>query len=169
MSLQMLKNKSKILVIEDDWAAQKVLSDILEEEGYRLVFADTGLEGLQHCHGMPFQVVLLDLRLPDINGLEILKKITEFYPGLQVIMMSGYETEDNAVKALNQGAYAYMTKPFNIEMLKVFINQALLQHELAALKKEAEEELRQLRARRSDIFQNIPYTLIFMGNSAENH
>lgn len=153
---------ANILIIDDEPEANETLTDILEEEGYRVVSAETGAQGLEHAQRQPFHVVLLDLKLPDRNGLDILQDLVQLDPGQRVIVATGYATVENAIKALNQGAYAYITKPLNIEELKALINQAMAQRELAAQKKEVEEEVRRLKEYNENILTSLPDgTIIF--------
>src|SRR5262245_11247283 len=124
------KTMPNILIIDDEPEAIETLSDILQEEGYRIVSSETGAGGLEYLKKAPFQAVLLDLRLSDGDGLDILKEIIESNPEQKVIVITGYATLENAIITLNRGAHAYITKPFNMELVKVTIKQAVQQHEL---------------------------------------
>lgn len=149
-----------ILIIDDQPSALETLSDILQEEGYHIVCAETGVAGLECSKKESFQVVLLDLKLPDRDGLDILKEIIESNPEQRVIVITGYATLENAIVALNQGAHAYITKPFNMETIKATIKQAIQQHELAAKKKEADEEVRRLKEYNENILASLPYAIV---------
>jgi two-component system, NtrC family, sensor kinase len=151
---------SNILIIDDDSGTRETLSDILQEEGYKVACAETGAQSLECLQKEEFQAVLLDLKLPDMNGLDILKDAMRLNPGLKVIVVSGYATLENTITALNEGAYAYITKPINMEMVKAIIKQAIMQYEFATKKREAEEEVRRLKEYNESILMSLPYAII---------
>jgi len=106
-----LKNKEKILIIDDDEGICKTLSLILENEGYSVETANTGKEALEKSKTKIYNVALLDIRLPDIEGTKLLKALREGTPRMIKIMVTGYPQLENAVEALNLGADAYLMKP----------------------------------------------------------
>jgi two-component system, NtrC family, sensor kinase len=150
----------KILIIDDHRSALETLSDVLQEEGYHIVCAETGVAGLDCFKKESFQVVLLDLKLPDRNGLDVLKEIIESNPEQRVVVITGYATVETAIVALNLGAHAYTTKPFNMETVKATIKQAIQQHELVAKKKEVDEEVRRLKEYNESILASLPYAIV---------
>lgn len=102
-----------LLIVDDDEAMRETLSDILNEKGYRTSTARTGAEALTLAERHVYNISLIDIRLPDTSGLELLRTFKEKYPERMNIMITGYASLDNAVDALNKGADAYVMKPLN--------------------------------------------------------
>ncbi|MBI3809424.1 MAG: sigma-54-dependent Fis family transcriptional regulator [Nitrospirae bacterium] len=116
---------SKVLIIDDDSAAQEVLGTRLESLGHAVFLEADGVAGLQACRLTRPDVVLLDLRLPDCDGLEILAHIKEACPETEVIILTAYATVDNAVLATKRGAYDYLIKPADPLRLEMLIEKAV--------------------------------------------
>ncbi|MFM8322835.1 MAG: response regulator [Chloroflexota bacterium] len=114
-----------ILVTDDDPLLRKTLGSILEFKGFTPIEVGTGREALQHAAQRPFAVALIDLRLDDMPGLELLRAIKRFSPDTECIMLTGYASQESAIEAMNQGAFSYMQKPYDIEQLLVTIQRAL--------------------------------------------
>lgn len=133
-----------ILVIDDEEFIRDNLYRILRKEGYEVKLAATGYEGIEIISSEEIDVVLLDLNLTDINGIEVLKKIKSIDPNVLVIIITGYATVDSAVEALKLGAYDYIKKPFKADAIKLIIKLALetqsLKKEVDALKKYGRKE-----------------------------
>ncbi|MDR3567609.1 MAG: sigma-54 dependent transcriptional regulator [Syntrophobacteraceae bacterium] len=132
----------KILIVDDEDFIRENLERILKEERYRTAIAKNGEEALSFLKEASFDLVFLDLRLPDISGIEILKKIKESDPDLLVIVMTGYASVESAVEALKSGAYDYIKKPFKADVIKLIVRLALeaqsLKREILSLKKQRE-------------------------------
>lgn len=132
----------KILIVDDEEFIRQNLDRLLKEEGYRTALAQDGKEALDFLKEGPFDLVFLDLRLPDISGLEVLKTIKESDPDLLVIVMTGYASVESAVEALKSGAYDYIKKPFKADVIKLIVKLALetqsLKREVLSLKKQRE-------------------------------
>jgi DNA-binding NtrC family response regulator len=130
----------KILVVDDEPFICENLQRILEEEQYRTVIAPRGQTALDLLQEQAIDLVFLDLNLPDISGLEVLKKIKEWSPDLLVIIMTGYASVESAVEALKLGAYDYIKKPFKADVIKLIVKLALetqsLKREVHYLKKQ---------------------------------
>ena len=109
--------KKSILVVEDDKAILKGLKGILQSEDYGVDTAETGQEALQKFQKKLFNLALLDIKLPDVDGTELLKIMHKNQPEMMKIMVTGYPSLENAVIALNQGADAYVIKPVKPEKL----------------------------------------------------
>ncbi|MCK4353313.1 sigma-54-dependent Fis family transcriptional regulator, partial [candidate division WOR-3 bacterium] len=130
----------KILIIDDDKDVRWTLSKLLNNEGYKTLEASDGKSGISSaCNNLP-DLIFLDIKLPDLNGIEVLRKIKELSKDLIIIVLTGYGTIDNAVRAIKIGAYDYITKPFDIDKLKVIVKNALelrrISKELSELKKQ---------------------------------
>ena len=117
-------NKASVLIIDDEQLLTKTLSAILQEKGYEVkttAFGKQGLDWLQEG----FDVVLLDLKLPDIEGMQVLKKIKKRYPFIVVIIITAFSSVETAVKLMNEGAYSYLSKPFEVAELSELIERGL--------------------------------------------
>lgn len=131
--------KKSILVVEDDKAILKGLKGILQSEDYRVDTAETGQEALHKYKTKFFNLALLDIKLPDIEGTELLRIMHENQPEMMKIMVTGYPSLENAVIALNQGADAYVIKPVNPEKLLDLIEGKL--EEQSEAEKMTEEKI----------------------------
>jgi len=120
-----MSSKAKILAIDDELIILESCNRILSEGGYNVQTAQAGIEGLKRLSGEKFDIVLTDLKMPDISGMEVLKQIMESYPDIVVIMITGYSTVQTAVEAMKLGAYDYVPKPFTPEELEEAVNGAL--------------------------------------------
>jgi two-component system response regulator PilR (NtrC family) len=114
-------SKGKILVIDDDRSLRQFLTIWLKREGYAVRVATSGKDGLHEMTRDPADVVLTDLTMPGIDGMGVLTGVKEHWPDTEVLMITAYGTTENAVKAMRKGAYDYITKPFNIDELKLVL------------------------------------------------
>ncbi|MFC2001468.1 ATP-binding protein [Chloroflexota bacterium] len=130
-----------IMVVEDEVGAKATLCGILEDAGYRVMGLEKGAEALEAVHKSTFDVIITDIRLPDVGGMEILELAKELNPDAAVIMMTGYASVETAVDAVNQGAYAYFVKPVNPDEIKTTIANALRQQRLSRENKRLVESL----------------------------
>lgn len=117
--------KPKILVIDDEEIVRISCKKCLNPEGYEVSAAQNGLEGLRLIEETRYDLILTDLKMPDMDGMEFLSKIKERQPGTKVIMITGYSTVENAVAALKQGAYNYIEKPFTPDTLIKAVTEAI--------------------------------------------
>lgn len=116
---------AKILVVDDERLIRKSLKVALEEEGFGVYIAETGAEGLAIAQKEIIDLVLLDIRLPDINGIDVLKMLKDINADMIVVMMTGYGTIDNAVLAMKLGAFDYINKPFKAKNVTSLIKLAI--------------------------------------------
>lgn len=117
--------KPSILIVDDDDVMRETLSDILKKGEYEIHSVGSGKETLSVIKRNIIDLILLDMRLPDVDGLEILKKIKEFDTEILVIIMTAYSDVETAVSAMKSGAYHYINKPFDLEELKLLIEKGL--------------------------------------------
>lgn len=140
------EKKTKIVAIDDEPQIGWLMSRILAEEGYQPLVADNGQDGLELIQRERPELVLLDLRLPGLSGIEILRRVREFDKEQMVIILSAFESFEAAVQALKLGAYDFLTKPINVEEMKVTLKNALhtrtLVREVQSLKLQVEESRR---------------------------
>jgi len=107
----------KLLIIEDEKISRVSLTNILQKENFEVTSAEDGEKGLKIFYNLKPEIVITDLRLPKVGGIEILEKIMAFSPDCKVILITAFATIETAVKALKSGAYDYLTKPFSPEKL----------------------------------------------------
>lgn len=120
-----MDRNTKILVIDDDENIRNTLKTILEDEGYVVDLAATGSEAIEKTQKTAYNIALLDIRLPDIEGIELLKLMKDPTPRTRKIMVTGYPSMQNAITALNKNADAYLIKPVNVEKLLTTIKDQL--------------------------------------------
>ena len=118
-------SKGKILVVDDEDIVRTSCSRTLSPEGYEVKLAKNGSEGLKMAREDKFDLVLTDLKMPDMDGIEVLRIIKEQWPETEVIIVTGYQTVDTAVKAIKLGAYDYIEKPFTPDALISAVTEAL--------------------------------------------
>jgi two-component system nitrogen regulation response regulator NtrX len=114
-----------ILVIDDEKSIRNTLKEILEYEKYKVDLAEHGAEGLEKFRKGSYDIVLCDIKMPEMDGLEVLEKISEDQGDSQVIMISGHGNIDNAVEAIKRGAYDFIEKPLDLNRLLITIRNAL--------------------------------------------
>jgi serine phosphatase RsbU (regulator of sigma subunit)/DNA-binding response OmpR family regulator len=139
-----------ILVVDDEPDARDSLVEIFAGMGYRAEAAATGQQALELMQTRAFDVALLDIRLPDMRGTDLLSRIREMHPNTKCIMATGYASVDTSVSALNAGAYAYIEKPLNLDKVSAAIDQAV---ERLTLERQNRALVRELQALR-DVTDN---------------
>ncbi|WP_432821022.1 sigma-54-dependent transcriptional regulator [Trichloromonas sp.] len=127
-----MKNPSQILVIDDEKSNREALTLLLQSAGYQVRAAGSGEEALTILQQTPFEIVITDLFLPGVSGIDILKQVKNDSPYTNVIVITGQASAETAVEAMKAGAFDYITKPFNFEKLKVQIAKAMEKSRLVA-------------------------------------
>ena len=122
--------KPKILIVDDDYAHRKMLEAVLSAQGYEIRQAEDGQTAIAAVEKRFYDLILMDVRMTLVGGIEALKRIKEISPGIPVIIMTAYASVSTAVEALKSGAYDYLTKPLDIDELKILINKALRHKQL---------------------------------------
>ena len=120
---------ARILIIDDDENIRKVLQAILEDEGYIVETVDTAKKGIKKSEKAFYNLALIDVRLPDTEGIELLSKLRNTKPKMRKIIVTGYPTLQNAISAVNKGADAYVMKPFEVEKILQTIQEQLKKQE----------------------------------------
>jgi len=108
-----LSEKARILVVDDDESIRKALTAVLEEEGYVVDTAQNGREAVEKCNVSYYNLALIDIRLPDMEGTRLLNAMRQDTPSMVKIIVTGYPSLSNAIEAVNKGADAYLLKPFS--------------------------------------------------------
>ena len=168
-----MDSKESILIVDDDESIRRTLTLIFRKEGYEIETAETGQEAIEKAQGRFFNLALLDIKLPDIEGIELIEPLREMHPDMAAIMITAYATIDNAVKALNRGASAYIIKTLGMDEVLAAIRGCLekqrliienrrlyqvVQQELAE-RKQAEEALRRSEERFRELANLLPQTV----------
>lgn len=129
---------TKILVIDDERSIRNSMKDILQYEGHEVVLAENGMEGLVSVKSEKPDIVFCDIKMPNMEGIEVLERIKEFSADTPVIMISGHGTIDTAIEAIRKGAYDFIEKPLDLNRILITIKNAtdkhLLIHETKTLK-----------------------------------
>ena len=137
-----------LLIVDDDPAIQLVLADRLEALGYQVITAADGRTGLALLDQASPQLVLLDLQLPDMDGLEVLKAMRQREAEVTVVIITAYGTVERTVQAMREGAYNFITKPFEPDHIALTVQRALererLKREVALLSEAVGEPYRQV-------------------------
>ena len=120
-----MDRNAKILVVDDDENIRNTMKTILEDEGYVVDLAASGSEAVQKTQKTAYNIALLDIRLPDMEGVELLKLMKDTLPRTRKIMVTGYPSMQNAITALNKNADAYLIKPVNVEKLLDTVKEQL--------------------------------------------
>ncbi len=137
----------KALVVDDDRLTLDLMEYQLKEEGFEVLTADTGAKGLEHAKAEEFDVVLTDLNLPDINGIEMVRQSKMISPETEIIIVTGYDKAEKAIEATRVGAFGYIVKPVNFEELMVDIRNAVESKRQALINKSQAAEIKELRGR----------------------
>ncbi|MFQ5443803.1 MAG: sigma-54-dependent transcriptional regulator, partial [Nitrospinales bacterium] len=142
--------QEKVLIVDDEQKIRKILNLVLRREEFEVKEAASGEEAMQAAQAFTPEIIIMDLNLPDMNGIEAMEKIHNFLPKVITLILTAYGTISSAVHAIKKGAYDYLTKPIDNEELLMIISRALEHQRLA-------EEVETLRAelRERYRFENI--------------
>ena len=122
---------ASILLVEDDLTFSRILEGFLKKHGHQVAICNKGKDGMKSFHDKSFDVVLLDYRLPDANGMDLLTEMKGHKPDVPVIIMTSFNDLRTAVKAIKSGAMEYITKPVNPEELLMLLKQAIQKDQIA--------------------------------------
>lgn len=140
----MKPSDSRILILEDDQNLRETLQEILQLKGYQTLTCSSAQQALAYAHEQILSVVLIDLKLEDASGLEVLKSMHEYAPDTQCIITTGFATTQTAIDAINLGAYSYVQKPYDIDQLLLTIERALEKIQTSRALSESEDRYLQL-------------------------
>ena len=102
--------KGKLLIVDDEERLRNLMARVLQLEGYEVITASTGKEGLKKLQSEPVSVVLSDVKLPDLNGIDLTEQIKKTYPAIEIIVLTAFGTINDGVKAIKLGAFDYIIK-----------------------------------------------------------
>jgi DNA-binding NtrC family response regulator len=139
----------RILVVDDEELQREMLGGFLQKEGFSVSLADSGESALKLCQDQSFEVALIDLKMPGMDGIELLSRLKEINPEIQVIVITAHGSIETAVEAMKKGAFHYVNKPVDLEELKINIKKALESQKVLAenrfLKEQLEEKYKDLK------------------------
>jgi CheY-like chemotaxis protein len=147
-----MREQPSILLIEDEARLRHNLEVLLEGEGYRVVSAEDGAEGIQKLQEEPFDLVITDVVMPHVDGFQVMEYLKDYCPDAAVVAMTAYVSTESAIEALRRGAYDYLAKPFDIDLMQVVIKRALekarmqkaFRHYMGELERKVEERTHKL-------------------------
>ena len=120
---------ARILVIDDDESIRTVLATVLEEKGYTVDTAESGKDGIEKTKTSFYNLAFIDIRLPDMEGTQVLARMKDTAPKIRKIIITGYPSVQNSVEALNKGAHAYIMKPFDMDKVLKTLEEQLKKQE----------------------------------------
>ena len=145
-----MEDQGRILIVEDEQDMLFGLQKILSKQGHNVEIAETGSSGVKKVEKSFFDIVITDLKMPGMDGIELLRKVKEAYSDTMVIVITGYGTVESAVEAMKLGAYDYITKPFEAEHIKMVVCKAMRQLSLTNENKYLKQQIKGAKD-----FQNI--------------
>src|SRR5207244_4808728 len=151
-----MSGKARILVVDDDATMREALRDTLSTEGYGVIAVENAIQAIAELEKQEADLVLADLTLPRVSGLELLDSVRRHWPGLEVIVITGQGSIETAVDAIKRGAYHYVTKPFTPDEILHLVGQALERRRLVHRKERLEEELSLVRGVHQLVGQSDP-------------
>lgn len=149
----MILNRNQIFVLDDEDGVRKSLETVLVSEGHSVKSFATGKELIQFMGQMSFTapaVALIDLRLPDMNGVQVMQKVKEVSPETEVVMLTGNPNMDSAIESLNLGAYAYILKPYSMDDIKSVLGRVLEKQRLIRENRELTQQLKEWNEKLED-------------------
>jgi DNA-binding NtrC family response regulator len=147
---------ARILIVDDEKISLNNLAHIMKKEGYTVTAAQSGQSALQAIETETFDIVLTDLKMEKIDGMQVLKKCRQIQPNAEVIMITGYATLDSAVKAMKEGAFNYIAKPFKLDEVRSVVREAFEKIRLKQENEQLREQLETFRGKTTIITQD-PY------------
>jgi len=138
-----MEEKARILIVDDDESVRRSLSLILEKKGYQVEAAGTGKEALERAQKKSFSVALVDIKLPDADGIELVALLKEAHPETEAVIVTGHASLDTSVQAVDKGVFAYLIKPLNMDEVLQKVQDIVSRQHLVQEKQRAEAALRE--------------------------
>ena len=150
-----MQGTAKILIVDDEKVALKNLEHVMRKEGYEVTGTESGPIALRLLEEQQFDVVLTDLRMEKVDGMQILKKCRELYPDTEVVIITGYATLESAVDTMKHGAFYYVAKPFKLEEVRKVVKEAVEKVKLKRENIELREQLEKYQGKVKIITQDV--------------
>ena len=149
-----MQGSAKLLIIDDERVALKNLEHVMKKEGYGVVATQSGANALKILGEQSFDVVLTDLRMEKVDGMQILRKCRELYPDTEVVLITGYATLESAVDAMKHGAFYYIAKPFKLDEVRKIVKEAVEKVRLRNENRELREQIEKYQGKVKIITQD---------------
>ena len=164
-----MKATARLLIIDDDVGMRETIGDVLQAKGYAIHSATRGADGLARLQRSACDAAIVDIKLPDISGVDLLQSLRTACPDLEVIFITGYASLPTALQAINGDAFAYLIKPFEMDHLLATLNKALDRQRLARALRESEERYRLIAEHINDaiVLTDLEGRLVFANGRAE--
>jgi two-component system response regulator AtoC len=137
-----MAQRSRILVVDDDPASRDLLRKVLATEGHQVIQAADGREALAELSRQPADLVVSDIRMPDVDGVQLLEKMREAAPDVPVILVTAFGDVEGAVDAIRRGAFDYLAKPYDVDAIRLLVRRALAQSALVSENRELRRQVR---------------------------
>lgn len=138
---KMSANPGRILLVDDEEITLENLEFVLKKDGHDVVTASNGSQALKYLESSGFDLVLTDLKMKKVDGMEILEKVKTRHPDTEVVMITGYATVSSAIEAMKRGAFYYVAKPFKLDEVRVIVEQAVKKKRLQDENRELKRQL----------------------------
>jgi len=139
-----MEQDDSVLIVDDEKVMRESLAEWLQEDGYKVLTAESGMDALRVIADAKPLVAVVDIKMPGMDGITLLRKVREQYPDLLVIMVTAFATIDNAVQAMKEGAYDFITKPFPPEKLSNLLHHVFEHQQLKRENIRLKEEVRHI-------------------------
>jgi DNA-binding NtrC family response regulator len=136
-----MESKVKMLIVDDERVALKNLEHVMKKEGYEVTGTESGQNALRILEEQQFDIVLTDLKMEKVDGMQILKKTQELYPDSEIVMITGYATLESAVESMKKGAFHYIAKPFKLDLVRKVVQEAIEKVKLKRENKQLREQI----------------------------
>jgi two-component system response regulator HydG len=146
-----MSERTRILIVDDDPGVRKTLSDILANQGFAPLAVSSGKAALEVAPGQMPIIALIDLRLRDMSGLELMRELKKFSPNIECIVVTGHASQTSAIDAINLGAYSYVQKPYDLPQLLLTIRRAIERRSSGEALKFSEDRYRDLVEHSQDL------------------
>src|SRR5512139_1077391 len=136
-----MQKSERILIVDDEKVALKNLEHVMRKEGYEVVSTQSGQNALKILEEQTFEVVLTDLKMEKVDGMQILRRCRELYPDTEVVMITGYATLESAVESMKHGAFYYIAKPFRLDEVRKVVSEAVEKLRLKSENRQLREQI----------------------------
>jgi response regulator RpfG family c-di-GMP phosphodiesterase len=159
-----VEEKTRILIVDDEPCVRQLLAEVLSQDGYECIAAENGRAALDHLQHERIPIIISDIRMPKLDGLDLLREVKKRYPFTEVIMATAVNETNRAVEAMRLGAYDYVVKPFDVRAVSASVRRALERRRLLLENREYHERLEEkVREKTSELVEkNVQLRLLFL-------